>query len=115
LIELVLYPYDCIACGKCCTNRNDSKWIEVSDKDAEYIHRYINKHPRRRPWEDNYPDISLQPGDIQKYALKQEDDGRCVFLERISNNCMIYSARPEICKEIQRGDEICIASIERNS
>ena len=83
----------CLNCGACCANKNDSKWIEVSEKDADQLIPYI-----------------LQKGDIQPYAMKQIH-GKCCMLDGIIGQavrCAICEHRPEICRIVQINSPICL-------
>jgi Fe-S-cluster containining protein len=90
---------DCMTCGVCCSNKQDPKWIEVTEQDA------VLKI-----------DLTLlQQGDIETYAMRQ-CNGRCVTLRgNLGERCLcaIYPTRPSICREVQPGSEICLASIAR--
>jgi len=84
---------NCIECGACCCNPNDLKWIEVTEEDSLKINGDL-----------------LQFGDIEKYAMKQNSDGKCIALEGIVGKscfCKIYENRPFICKKVLPEDEIC--------
>jgi Fe-S-cluster containining protein len=87
---------DCKGCGKCCINKKDLKWIEVSAKEALKI-----------------PVGLLQEGDIELFAMKQFNNGRCICLWK-NNECLIYEDRPEVCRVIQQGSQICKLSLESN-
>ena len=88
---------NCLECGLCCCS-NDPKWIEVTQKDALYmIDRYY-----------------LQDGNIEAYAMRMVD-GRCIALKGnpgLSCFCSIYPNRPEICRRVMQGCEICKVSLE---
>jgi len=84
---------NCQKCGACCVNPQDSKWIEVTASDAKNINPFL-----------------LQNGDIEPYAMKQTDSGRCIaFIGKVGGDCgcSIYSNRPSICKAVQPYDDIC--------
>ncbi len=85
-------PVECKGCGACCINK-DRKWIEVTLTDSIII-----------------PKEFLQPGDIQPFAMKQAEDGRCICLDKY-NNCSIYEIRPTICRTVQKEDKICLNSL----
>jgi Fe-S-cluster containining protein len=91
--QFMMLPTKCETCGACCINKFDDKWIEVSNEDALHIDK---KH--------------LQYGDIFPFAMKQDEKGRCVCLDK-DNRCTIYENRPQICRTVQMGDEICIKSL----
>lgn len=85
-------PIDCKGCGACCLNK-DNKWIEVTLTDSVRI-----------------PKEFLQSGDIELFAMKQTENGRCVCLDK-DNNCSIYDIRPTICRTVQKSDSICLDSL----
>jgi Fe-S-cluster containining protein len=89
----MILPIKCETCGACCINKFDSKWVEVSNEDSFYINKEY-----------------LQEGDILPFAMKQDEKGRCVCLDK-NNRCSIYENRPKICRTVQMGDEICIKSL----
>jgi uncharacterized protein len=85
--------YNCQYCGACCKHRDDPKWIEVTAEDAKKI-----------------PLAWLQVGDIEPFAMRQTDSGRCVAFEwEVGKHCRcsIYDIRPSICRKVQPHDEIC--------
>ena len=89
----------CIECGACCVNSIDRKWIEVTAEDALLL-----------------PANSYGEGDIKKYSMKQDASGRCEQLHGsvlVTCRCKIYSNRPQICRDVKPGSEICILSIKR--
>ena len=90
--NLMKIPNECKGCGACCINK-DSKWIEVNLIDSVRI-----------------PGEFLQQGDIEPFAMKQTENGRCVCLDK-NNNCSIYDIRPTICRTVQKGDSICLNSL----
>ena len=86
--------FDCQRCGACCTNKEDNKWVEVTESDAIRIDPSL-----------------LQSGDIETFAMRQREDGCCIALQGDVNSlcrCMIYENRPTICRTVQQGDDICL-------
>jgi len=86
----------CTQCGACCCNP-DPKWIEVTSSDVEYL------------------DVRLiQSGDIEPYAMLMLGN-RCISLEGeigCATRCLVYPSRPAICRKVQPGDAICLASLK---
>ena len=93
----MIIPAVCKGCGACCINKNDSKWVEVNLLDAI-----------------NIPEKFLQKGDIERFAMKQTEIGRCICLDN-NNNCSIYEDRPSICRVVQKGDSVCLSSLLSNA
>lgn len=89
----MIVPIDCKGCGACCIN-SDSKWIQVTLEDSARI-----------------PEKFLQLGDIEPYAMKQTESGRCICLDA-NNNCTIYNLRPTICRTVEKGSKICADSLD---
>ena len=86
---MIEVPKDCRACGACCANPMDPKWIEVTEEDAVQI-----------------PLELFQAGDIERYAMKQDGLGVCVALlgaVGVYCECSMYDDRPSICRRIQLG------------
>jgi Fe-S-cluster containining protein len=86
---------ECETCGACCINNTDPKWIEVTSYDARSI-----------------PTDMLQDGDKHPWAMKQDNEGKCIALQS-DNRCSIYNSRPTICRKVQRKGPICRASLRR--
>ena len=88
--------FNCQKCGACCLSKTDNKWIEVSEEDAKNIDPSL-----------------LQEGDIEKYAMKQTDQGICAALKgnvKLFCWCSIYENRPLICRKIQPKDNVCMTA-----
>jgi Fe-S-cluster containining protein len=94
---MIQVPNKCEGCGACCAHKGDDKWVEVTAHDALHI-----------------PDQFLQPGDIEPFAMRQTSDGRCICLGD-DKRCLIYENRPAICRAVQRGDSICLTSLNARS
>ena len=90
---MITLPNECEGCGACCISTTDSKWIEVTLADAARLN----------------PNV-LQEGDVQPFAMKQDDRGRCICLDA-NNRCSIYKDRPIICRTVQMGDSVCLTSL----
>ena len=85
---------DCLECGACCVK--EPLWVEVNRSDYRRL---------------NNPEM-LEPGDILPWAMKTKGgNGQCVALDGIVGQrvcCTVYENRPEICRQVERGSEICI-------
>lgn len=82
----------CTSCGACCCH-HDPKWIEVSADDARSI-----------------PVELLQAGDIEQFSMKMNEE-RCVALAGsmgVLTHCKIYGCRPNICRKVEPGSQICL-------
>lgn len=61
--------------------------------------------------------VELRPGDVVPEVfvvehagvrcLDQQGDGACVALDRATRLCTIYDARPQTCRDFQRGEALC--------
>ena len=40
-------------------------------------------------------------------CLEQRGDGACVALDPVTRLCTIYENRPSVCREFERGGELC--------
>jgi Fe-S-cluster containining protein len=83
--------FECTGCGGCCTAR------------GQYAHVYLNPDELR----DLADELGLSAGEFRRrYTFKDEygytqlrfDDASCVFLERDTNRCTVYGARPTQCR-----------------
>jgi Fe-S-cluster containining protein len=70
----------CSSCGNCCSN-----FLPMSQKEADVIHRYIDKHHIKEC-------IHTIP------LAKHMEDWTCPFRDNTNSKCTIYEVRPEICK-----------------
>jgi len=67
--------------------------------------------------------VELRPGDrvpeefVVEHdgarCLDQHGDGACVALDPATRLCTIYATRPRTCRELNRGDNICLRVIEQ--
>ncbi len=46
-------------------------------------------------------------------CLEQRGDGACVALDPVTKLCTIYENRPRVCREFDRGGELCVQVLER--
>ena len=65
-----------------------------------------------------YTVVPVLPGDEVPEALLRHDpetgqwgmthqNGACVAFDRQARTCTIYDIRPQVCREVQRGDCVC--------
>ena len=74
---------DCSSCGSCCSN-----YLPLSSKDVKRITRYIEKY-----------NITEQKHFLPIVA--EVFDMTCPFRSEKERKCLIYDARPTICKEFR--------------
>lgn len=74
----------CSGCGACC-----SRFLPVSQKEINQIHRYIEKHGIKQ---QEHGTAVLKPPFF---------DGNCPFLDETKKEkkCAIYDVRPLICRD----------------
>lgn len=77
----------CSGCGQCCSN-----YLPISSKEIKEIKRYVKKHHITEQ-KHNYPSVVAF-------------DLTCPFLDdsKAKDKCLIYSARPEICRSFVCND-----------
>jgi Fe-S-cluster containining protein len=46
-------------------------------------------------------------------CMEQRGDGACVALDPVTKLCTIYENRPRVCREFDRGGELCVKVLER--
>lgn len=78
---------DCQACANCCRETR----VNVSSKDIDSLAEYLNGSREQVIREYT----ALDP-ESREIILRQTENG-CVFLDR--NLCMVYEARPNVCRE----------------
>ena len=85
---------DCLECGACCAK--EPCWVEVSQSDFEFL---------------DDPEL-VTSGDILPWSMKTKGEKfQCVALDgKVGEKvfCTIYEKRPMICRQVQRGSEICL-------
>lgn len=74
----------CSNCGACCSNT-----LPLTKKDVVKLKKYIRKH-------DIKP-ISHAPSVLMQITI----DAICPFRDNINEKCIIYDARPTICRLYQ--------------
>jgi Fe-S-cluster containining protein len=50
-------------------------------------------------------DYVVEHGGVR--CMDQRGDGACVALDPETNLCTIYEARPEVCRQFNRGESLC--------
>ena len=40
-------------------------------------------------------------------CMEQRGDGACVALDAVTKLCTIYATRPQVCRDFERGSELC--------
>ncbi|MCQ1538313.1 YkgJ family cysteine cluster protein [Methanocalculus taiwanensis] len=95
LIEIICdVGFACDGCGRCCTASCNGH-VFLLDRDLPYLR---NNHP-----EALIPAPDFEFGDsngtlyVSGYALRVQEDGRCLFLTK-ENRCSIYEDRFSICR-----------------
>lgn len=71
---------------------------------------------------EHFPVIPVMPGDAVPDALLEHDpefgqwgmirrDGACIAYDRTTRTCTIYAIRPTACREVDRGDDMCVEAL----
>ncbi len=68
----------CSSCGACCTDI-----LPLTEKDIAEIKAYMKKHPIKE----------------QRHKVVNAVDLTCPFRDDINRRCLIYEARPSICRD----------------
>jgi Fe-S-cluster containining protein len=45
--------------------------------------------------------------------MDQRGDGACVALDAVTRLCTIYDARPQTCRDFNRGSDLCRRTLAR--
>jgi Fe-S-cluster containining protein len=61
---------------------------------------------------DVVPEAMIVEHDGQR-CMEQRGDGACVALDPVSKLCTIYAQRPNVCREFDRGGELCVNVLAR--
>ncbi len=81
----------CRACDRCCAERAPLTAIDcLILKNAvgeDSLESFINR----------YTTVSVK-GPVVDITLKQDDEGRCIFLNHKKKTCRFYEARPFVCQ-----------------
>ena len=78
----------CAGCGQCC-------------------HLVVELRPG-----DRVPEEFVATRDGAR-CMDQQGDGACVALDPATRLCTIYASRPRTCRDLNRGDSICLLALER--
>jgi Fe-S-cluster containining protein len=89
--------YDCLKCpGYCCSY----PVIQVTKRDVERLARHFEISPKAA--EKRF----TKPSAPYKRVLRRQRDEHFGFICRFFDTCMIYTARPAICREFP-GESRC--------
>jgi len=61
---------------------------------------------------DLVPESMVVEHDGQR-CMEQRGDGACVALDPVTKLCTIYDVRPGVCRDFDRGGELCVKVLER--
>ena len=83
--------FECTRCGGCCTARGEYAHVYLNPDEladlADELGLSIREFRRRYTFRDEYG-----------YTQLRFPDSTCVFLERDTNRCTVYGARPTQCR-----------------
>ncbi len=48
-------------------------------------------------------------------CMEQRGDGACVALDPVTRLCSIYATRPQTCRDFNRGEPLCRATLARHN
>jgi len=81
--------FECIGCGRCCTGAPGHVWVTRAETEvlaaalrldvAEFREQYVRRVGNRR-------------------SLVELVNGDCIFFERESRECRVYTSRPAQCR-----------------
>ena len=77
----------CAGCGKCC-----HLLVELVDLVDDVPEAFVVEHDGVR-------------------CMDQESDGACVALDPTTQLCTIYERRPQVCRDFNRGDSLCLRAV----
>ena len=80
----------CAGCGRCC-----HQTVELADGVDHVPEAFVVEHDGVR-------------------CLEQRGDGACVALHPVTRLCTIYDTRPRICREFDRGSDLCRRVLARS-
>jgi len=82
--------FECTLCGHCCTQRGEYGHVYLNDAELGALARFLGVTPfefrRDYTFVDEYGWTQLYLGEA------------CVFLDRATNRCGVYAARPIQCR-----------------
>jgi Fe-S-cluster containining protein len=61
---------------------------------------------------DRVPESMVVEHDGQR-CMEQRGDGACVALDAVTKLCTIYDRRPRVCRDFERGSELCVQVLVR--
>jgi Fe-S-cluster containining protein len=73
----------CAGCGRCC-----HQVVELVEGVDHMPEKFVVEHDGVR-------------------CMEQRGDGACVALHPVTRLCTIYEDRPQVCREFERGSELC--------
>lgn len=83
--------FECTGCGGCCTARGEYAHVYLNPEEAADLARElalpVREFRRRFTFVDEYG-----------YTQLRFDDSTCVFLDRKTQRCTVYGARPTQCR-----------------
>jgi uncharacterized protein len=83
--------FECTGCGACCKARGEYAHVYLNPDEAADLAREVGlplrEFRRRFTFVDEYG-----------YTQLRFDDATCVFLDRATNRCTVYGARPTQCR-----------------
>jgi Fe-S-cluster containining protein len=86
----------CFGCGACCRGLR----VKVSSKD---IARGLPEKVTR---------LTIDNRGFYVRLMKQTEDKRCRALDPDTSLCTVYEVRPDVCREFERGGDMCIGALE---
>jgi hypothetical protein len=120
--------FECTGCGKCCTQRGEYAHVYVDDEEVAALADHLALRPAR---------VRRDFTRVDELGWRQLEfrDGRCVFLDPMTQRCTVYSARPlqcrtfpfwpelvgprgwseelrELCEGVDRGDPVPESTVE---
>jgi len=106
------FRFECVKCGKCCTDENTL--VNVTYLDILRIYNALNLsldelihilgfYVLKTDFsEENLKKLVINPIKTEKglafVGLRKLDDGQCYFYNKIKKKCSIYKIRPNFCR-----------------
>jgi Fe-S-cluster containining protein len=88
--------FECTACGRCCTNLSDQRWVILFPSDVSRLADSFEVEAAA--WLATYAtaaDVGIETP-VPPYRLLHEG-GRCVFLAD-DNRCRVHAVKPAQCR-----------------